>query len=156
MPENRDDKVLSAVKEASSKWRNAFNSGDAAGCAAQYEVNAVMHARPFGTFNGTEAIQAFWQQLIDDGYNDVDYIEPKFEVIDDSSAVLTSGWKMNKAGRVLNDDCRASLGVSGINFNSYQQENHCVHETIFVYSTKSAGRMRTAIANSDGRDVCEI
>ena len=101
MNETRNNEILAAIKLASETWKNSFNSGNAAGCAAQYEPNAVMHARPFGTFTGTDAIQAFWQQLIEDGYTDVEYIDPKLEVVDESSAVLTSGWKMNKAGGVI-------------------------------------------------------
>ena len=97
-------RVLDAVNKASQQWKNAFNSGDAAGCAAQYEADAVMHARPFGTFTGTEAITGFWQQLIDDGFSGVDYIDPKIEVIDQQSAVLSSGWKMNKAGGVIHKE----------------------------------------------------
>ncbi|MEL7086816.1 MAG: nuclear transport factor 2 family protein, partial [Cyanobacteria bacterium J06597_1] len=54
--------VLLAVSRASEQWKSAFNSGDAVGCAAQYEPDAIMHARPFGTFTGTEDIQAFWQK----------------------------------------------------------------------------------------------
>ncbi len=46
-------------------------------------------------------IQGFWQKLIDDGFKDVEYIDPKIEVLDDSSALLTSGWKMNNAGGVI-------------------------------------------------------
>lgn len=99
--ENQKDNVLKAVNEASGRWKTAFNSGDASGCAAQYEKDAVMHARPFGTFSGLEEITAFWQKLIADGYADVDYIDPIIEVIDEKSAVLTSGWKMNKAGGVI-------------------------------------------------------
>lgn len=96
--------VLAAVNKASAQWKSAFNSGDAAGCATQYEKNAVMHARPFGTFSGTAEIQGFWQKLIDDGYSDVDYVDPKIEVIDETSAVLTSGWTMNKAGGVIHKE----------------------------------------------------
>lgn len=96
--------VLEAVNRASAQWKAAFNSGDAAGCAAQYEKNAVMHARPFGTFTGTSEIQEFWQKLIDDGFTDVDYVEPKMEVIDEVSAILTSGWKMNKAVGVIHKE----------------------------------------------------
>ena len=96
--------VLEAVNKASGQWKAAFNSGDAAGCAAQYEKDAVMHARPFGTFTGTADIQAFWQKLIDDGFTDVDYIEPEIEVVDETSAILTSGWKMNKAGGVIHKE----------------------------------------------------
>ena len=96
--------VLSAVQAASSIWKSSFNSGDAAGCAAQYEEDAVMHAKPFGTFSGREAIQGFWQKLIDEGFSDVDYIEPKIEVINAESAVLASEWKMNKAsGRIYKE-----------------------------------------------------
>ncbi len=57
--------VLDAVKEASTQWKSAFYSGDAVGCAAQYEKNAVMQAKPFGTFTGRIEIQAFWQKPID-------------------------------------------------------------------------------------------
>ncbi|MGY0217165.1 YybH family protein [Endozoicomonadaceae bacterium StTr2] len=104
MTDNQSAVVLAAVEKASAEWKAAFNSGNAAGCAAQYEADAVMHARPFGTFTGTAEIQAFWQQLIDDGFADVDYISPEIVVLDDSSAVLSSGWKMNKAGGVIHKE----------------------------------------------------
>jgi len=55
----QNDILLSAVNKASEQWQLAFNSGDAAGCAAQYEQNAVMHARPFGVFTGAVEIQSF-------------------------------------------------------------------------------------------------
>ena len=93
--------VLSALKEASEKWKRAFNTRNAEGCALQYESDAVITAKPFGTFNGTEEIQAFWQKLIDDGFSDVEYINPEIEVVDENSAVLVSGWKMNNAKGVI-------------------------------------------------------
>ncbi|WP_461535875.1 YybH family protein [Spongorhabdus nitratireducens] len=104
MTDNQSAVVLAAVEKASAEWKAAFNSGNAAGCAAQYEADAVMYARPFGTFTGTAEIQAFWQQLIDDGFSDVDYISPEIVVLDDSSAILSSGWKMNKAGGVIHKE----------------------------------------------------
>ena len=63
-----------------------------------------MHARPFGTFTGTAEIQSFWQQLIDDGFSKVEYIDPKVEVVDETSAILTSAWKMNKAEGVIHKE----------------------------------------------------
>ena len=102
--EEQKNVVLNAVDRASQAWKSAFNSGDAAGCAAQYEKAAVMHARPFGTFNGTDEIEGFWKKLIEDGFSDVDYIDPEIEVVDETSAVLTSGWKMNKAGGVIHKE----------------------------------------------------
>lgn len=98
------EQVLQAVNIASGKWKAAFNSGDYVGCAAQYEVDAVMNAMPFGQFKGREAIQGFWQQLIADGFSDVDYVEPSIEVLDENSAVLKSGWKMNKAAGVITNE----------------------------------------------------
>ena len=97
-------KILDAVTKASVQWKSAFNTGDASGCAAQYENNAVMHARPFGTFSGTDEIREFWQNLIDTGYSDVVYIDPVIEVVDETSAILTSGWKVNKAGGVIHKE----------------------------------------------------
>jgi len=96
--------VIKAVNAASSKWKNAFNSGDAGGCASQYEVTAIMEAKPFGVFNGRDEIQGFWQKLIDDGFSDVDYIDPIIEVVDEKSAILKSGWKMNKAEGVIHKE----------------------------------------------------
>ena len=96
--------VLNAVEAASTRWKSAFNSGDAAGCAAQYERNAIMHAKPFGTFTGTDEIESFWKNLIEDGYSDVDYIDPKMEVIDETKVVLEAGWKMNKASGVIHKE----------------------------------------------------
>jgi uncharacterized protein (TIGR02246 family) len=94
--------LLAKVDKASGKWKAAFNSGDAAGCAAQYAADAVMVAKPFGTFAGREEIQAFWQKLIDDGFKDVDYVAPtKVEPVDSKSAILTSNWTMNKAKGII-------------------------------------------------------
>jgi ketosteroid isomerase-like protein len=99
-----DSSVIAAVKRASERWKNSFNSGDAADCAAQYEQEAVMHARPFGTFTGIDAIRGFWQKLIEDGFKEVDYIEPQIEEIDDKSALLTSKWQMNNASGVIHKE----------------------------------------------------
>ena len=60
-----------------------------------------MRAEPFGLFSGREKIKGFWQNLIDEGYCDVEYIDPQFTIIDSSSALLKTGWKMNKASGVI-------------------------------------------------------
>lgn len=93
--------ILEAVKIASAQWKNAFNSGDAASCAIQYEKKAIMNAKPFGRYTGTIEIQDFWQKLIDDGFTDVSYIEPKIKIINEKSALLTAGWKMNNAHGII-------------------------------------------------------
>lgn len=93
--------MTTAVMAASERWKSSFNGGDAAGCAACYEEDATMVAAPFGTFTGRAEIEAFWTKLIKDGFSDVDYIDPKIEDVDERSAVLSSGWKMNKARGVI-------------------------------------------------------
>lgn len=111
--------LLEIVQQGSETWKAAFNRGDAAGCAGQYEADAVMVAKPFGTFTGTEEITGFWQKLIDDGFSDVDYVAPtELKPVDDKSMILTSNWKMNKAKGVITkelwvvqDDGSAKLRV---------------------------------------------
>ena len=96
--------VQKAVNEGSERWKAAFNSGNAEGCAAQYEDDAIMHARPFGTFTGTDDIKAFWHNLIAAGYTQVDYIGPQIEVLDDKTAILRSRWRMNKVSGVIHKE----------------------------------------------------
>jgi ketosteroid isomerase-like protein len=97
-----NEKLLAIVKASSAKWKAAFNSGDAVAAAAQYEDTAVMVAKPFGIYTGTAEIQSFWQKMVDDGFAEVDYVEPtEFEIVGEKSVVLTSNWKMNKAKGVI-------------------------------------------------------
>lgn len=101
---NQSNTVLDAVKAASTIWKDSFNQGNAAGCANQYEEHATMRAEPFGSYTGKEEIQNFWQHLINEGYGEVEYINPEIEVVDAYSAVLKSGWKMNKASGVIHKE----------------------------------------------------
>jgi ketosteroid isomerase-like protein len=109
------DQILTACKTAIAAWQTAFNSQDAAGCAAQYEESAVMHARPFGTFTGREEIQTFWQGIIDQGFNDVDYTDIEWVAMNDDSYVLTAKWTMNKAfGEVHHEQWRIQADGSAL------------------------------------------
>jgi ketosteroid isomerase-like protein len=96
--------ILQAVKLASDKWQSAFNGGDYAECSEQYEDNAVMNIEPFGQYVGKEAIKAFWKKLVEEGFSDVEYLKPNIEVIDETSAMLTAGWKMNKAAGTISKE----------------------------------------------------
>lgn len=93
--------VLEASKAAIARWQQAFNNQDAAGCAAQYEEDAVMHARPFGTFTGREEIQAFWQKIIDDGFHSVEYSDVTWTPGGEDGYILSASWSMNKAFGVV-------------------------------------------------------
>ena len=96
-----NNQVLEACKQGINAWQKAFNSQDAKGCADQYTENCVMEARPFGTFEGREAIQAFWQGIIDQGFKDVDYTDVKWEEHPEGGYILTASWTMNKAFGVV-------------------------------------------------------
>lgn len=100
--------ILLACKEGISAWQKAFNSQNAAGCAGQYTADSVMDARPFGTFKGRDAIQAFWQNIMDQGYADVTYTDVNWQTVDEEGQeqgyILTSSWTMNKAFGVVHKE----------------------------------------------------
>lgn len=98
---NQINDVVAAAKIASEKWKAAFNAGDAAACAACYEEEALVVAKPFGTFKGRAEIEALWQQVIGGGFSDVEYLDPEFAAADADTAILSSSWKMNKAQGVI-------------------------------------------------------
>lgn len=104
----QDTAVLTACKEGIATWQKAFNNQDAAGCAGQYTADSVMDARPFGTFKGRDAIQAFWQNIMDQGYADVAYTDVSWQVISgeekEQGYILTSSWTMNKAFGVVHKE----------------------------------------------------
>jgi hypothetical protein len=93
--------VLEVCEEGILVWKQAFNKQDAAGCAAQYTLDAVMDARPFGTFTGRDEIQAFWQNIMDQGFSDVEYFDVKWEPAESEGYILSSSWTMNKAFGVV-------------------------------------------------------
>lgn len=93
--------VEQATRDASKRWQDFFNSGNAAGCASCYENDALMSAQPFGEFTGRETIQNFWQNLMNEGFAEVEYINAKITVVDENSALLTSDWRMNKAHGII-------------------------------------------------------
>lgn len=96
-----DTTILDACKAGIGSWQQAFNRQDAAGCAAQYAEDAIMDARPFGRYEGREAIQAFWQNIMDQGFADVDYTDVNWEPMGDDGYLLSSSWTMNKAFGVV-------------------------------------------------------
>lgn len=96
--------ALERAQAGISAWKVAFNSQDAAGCAAQYAEDAIMVAKPFGTFEGREAIQAFWQNIMNQGFHSVDYTNIQWEQDSEQGYILTAEWTMNKAFGVVHKE----------------------------------------------------
>ncbi|KLN64867.1 MULTISPECIES: nuclear transport factor 2 family protein [Vibrio] len=96
--------VLEACQAGIAAWKQAFNNQDARGCSEQYQEGTTMHAKPFGVFEGREQIQAFWQNIIDQGFSDVAYTDTAWEKVDEGSYILTSKWTMNKAFGVVHKE----------------------------------------------------
>ncbi|XQW84825.1 nuclear transport factor 2 family protein [Thalassotalea piscium] len=96
-----DKNILDLCKEGISTWQKAFNSQNAAGCAAQYTEDCIMEAKPLGVFKGREEILGCWQNIMDKGFADVKYSNVKWEAAQDGGYILTSSWEMNKAFGVV-------------------------------------------------------
>lgn len=103
---------LEICQSGIADWQLAFNRQDAAGCAAAYLEDAVMLAKPFGEFKGREAIQAFWQGIMDQGFHSVDYTDVKWETVENGGYVLSASWTMNKAFGVVHRE-HWTLDVDG-------------------------------------------
>ena len=90
-----DEKLKQAVLERSQKWIEAFNKGDTNTCIAGYQVDAVINAKPLGTFKGTGEIDGFWRPFMASGAGELKYSDVKLEVVDASTVLLSASWSMN-------------------------------------------------------------
>lgn len=99
-----DVDVLTLCQQGIEDWKAAFNRQDSAGCAGCYAEEAIMYARPFGRFEGRDAIQAFWQGIIEQGFADVSYSDTTWEPHPNGGYMLTSKWTMNNAFGVVHKE----------------------------------------------------
>ncbi|WP_196889476.1 YybH family protein [Aureivirga sp. CE67] len=83
------------VLEASKKWIQSFNKGNAANCVQGYDSTAVMLAQPFGLKKGTKEISEFWTPFIESGASNLIYTNVSVEVPNETTAFLSANWSMN-------------------------------------------------------------
>jgi len=57
----------SSLNKMTSKWQATYNAGDAAGLAALYATDGVLHPPNSAPVDGREAIEAFWTAVLDSG-----------------------------------------------------------------------------------------
>ncbi len=92
-PKTQKAEILATAR----RWADAFNQGDAVGCAKIYADDAELHAEPIAQVTGRANIQKFWQQIIEQGHTKVRYLDPKVELVSNDRAILSSPWSMNLA-----------------------------------------------------------
>jgi len=98
-----DDKLLTAIANANLNWMSAFDSQDAAGVAALYEVNATLLPNHAPAQMGRDAIQAFFQGAMNSGVAEIELtIEEVNVAFDDNVAYEKSTYVFRDGdGKVL-------------------------------------------------------
>ena len=89
------------VLETSGQWIAGFNRGDVDACVAAYKPDAVINAKPYGSFAGTEAIDGFWRPFMEAGAGDLVYSNVEVRAIDDRTVVLSADWSMNVGSGII-------------------------------------------------------
>lgn len=89
------------VLDASKKWIEAFNKGNAEACVKGYDANATMSAIPFGVKKGTKEISEFWTPFIASGATHLIYTNVSVEVVNETTAFLSANWSMNVGRGVI-------------------------------------------------------
>ena len=93
--------IRKEVLAVSQQWIANFNKGDIDACVAGYLPDAIMEAKPMGTFKGTQAIDGFWRPFMSSGAKGLVYQDIQLEVIDESTAHLSANWQMNVGQGVI-------------------------------------------------------
>ncbi len=87
--------IKQSVLKCSQKWIESFNKGDVDSCLAGYHSDAVINAKPLGTFKGIAEIDAFWRPFIASGASELKYEDVNLQVVDASTVLLSANWSMN-------------------------------------------------------------
>ncbi len=89
------------VFTASHQWIANFNIGNVDACVAAYLPNAIMEAKPLGTFTGAQEIEAFWRPFITSGATSLEYQDVSLEIINETTVHLSAKWRMNVGHGVI-------------------------------------------------------
>lgn len=87
--------IETEVLEQSRKWIQDFNNKNINGCVEAYTIDAVVNARPMGTYKGLSEIEGFWRPFIETGAGDLEHSNVVMAVEDDTTVLLKADWKMN-------------------------------------------------------------
>ena len=106
---SNDEKIKKEVLEASKQWIFNFNHGNTAEIADAYTEDALMVAKPFGTFKGRKAIREFWTPFIKSGATDLKYSNTNVNVVNDKKVIIASDWSMNVGKGVITNETWVKL-----------------------------------------------
>ncbi len=68
------------------------------GCAARYQVGALMEARPNGIIFGRKLIQMFWASVHSGDPGPIRYSNTRMRVVDEDTVTFCSDWTFNTMG----------------------------------------------------------
>jgi len=94
-------KIETEVLERSRQWIQDFNKRNIKGCVEAYTTDAVVNARPMGTFKGISEIEGFWRPFIETGAGELEYNNVVLALEDDNTVLLKADWKMNVGQGVI-------------------------------------------------------
>lgn len=103
-------KVEKEVLKASHEWIANFNNGDTLAVSKAYTKDALMTAKPFGTFKGRKSIAAFWTPFIKSGATDLQYANTSVKVLSKNKAILSADWQMNVGKGVITNETWIKTG----------------------------------------------
>lgn len=92
------------VAKVSKQWITDFNNGNITAITNAYAKNAIMTAKPFGTYKGQKAIHNFWAPFIKSGATDLKYFNTTINVIDTKTVQLSSDWSMNVGEGIITNE----------------------------------------------------
>ena len=90
-----DNTIMEEVQQASQNWIRAFNEGNIDTCLAIYRSDAMIEARPMGTYKGGKAIQDFWRPFMKKGAGELVYSNIHLRPVNPSTVILSADWSMN-------------------------------------------------------------
>ncbi|MCT4582809.1 MAG: alpha/beta fold hydrolase [Flavobacteriales bacterium] len=98
------EEVEAEVLKASQTWISNFNKGNIKAIKKAYAKDAVMEAKPYGTYKGQEAIIQFWEPFIQSGASNLKYTNVKVRVVNSTKAIVSADWSMNVgSGLIINE-----------------------------------------------------
>ncbi len=101
MTSETENSAKEQVLRRSKAWIESFNRSDVDACVAAYQADAVMNAKPLGTFTGHEEIDAFWRPFMQSGAGGLKYSDVKLAAIDADTVHLSANWSMNVGRGVI-------------------------------------------------------